>query len=213
MGLADVRAIRDAQINLPLTDNAEESIEQVCAPLRQQTREEILSSAGANPGPACYRRGGPLTVTDCNVLLGKVQADYFPKVFGENANQPLDAENVREKFSELAKQISSNTGSQLEVEQVAEGFLRIAIENMANAIKKISVQRGYDVTEYTLNCFGGAGGQHACMVADALGMEQIFLHPLAGVLSASSARVSFSLSMPFSTNRKLSINTPSSLIF
>lgn len=141
-------------------------------------------SAGANPGPACYRRGGPLAVTDCNVLLGKIQADYFPKVFGENANQPLDADIVREKFSELAKQISSNTGSQLEVEQVAEGFLRIAVENMANAIKKISVQRGYDVTEYTLNCFGGAGGQHACMVADALGMEQIFLHPLAGVLSA-----------------------------
>ncbi len=141
-------------------------------------------SAGASPGPACYRQGGPLTVTDCNVLLGKLHADYFPRVFGKNANQGLDADIVREKFAVLAKEISNSTGRQIEVEKVAEGFLRIAVENMANAIKKISVQRGYDVTEYTLNCFGAAAGQHACLVADALGMEQIFFHPLAGVLSA-----------------------------
>lgn len=137
-------------------------------------------SAGANPGPAAYRRGGPLTVTDCNVLLGKLQPSQFPPVFGPNANQPLDAEVVRTKFAALAEQI----GGGKSVEEIAEGFLRIAVENMANAIKKISVQRGYDVTKYTMNCFGGAGGQHACLVADALGMESIFIHPFAGVLSA-----------------------------
>ncbi|WP_323037059.1 hydantoinase B/oxoprolinase family protein [Pararhodobacter sp.] len=137
-------------------------------------------SAGANPGPAAYRRGGPLTVTDCNVLLGKLQPDAFPSVFGPNADQPLDAKVVREKFTVLAKEI----GSGMSLEDIAEGFLRIAVENMANAIKKISVQRGYDVTKYTMNCFGGAGGQHACLVADALGMESIFIHPFAGVLSA-----------------------------
>lgn len=142
-------------------------------------------SAGANPGPACYRRGGPLTVTDCNVMLGKIQPRFFPNVFGENGDLPLDQEVVRQQFSALAKEIASATGQQPQSpEQVAEGFLRIAIENMANAIKKISVQRGHDVTQYTLNCFGGAGGQHACLVADALGMETIFLHPFAGVLSA-----------------------------
>ena len=137
-------------------------------------------SAGANPGPAAYRRGGPLTVTDCNVLLGKLQPDLFPPVFGPNADQPLDVDTVRAKFEVLASEI----GGEMSVEELAEGFLRIAVENMANAIKKISVQRGYDVTKYTMNCFGGAGGQHACLVADALGMESVFIHPFAGVLSA-----------------------------
>ncbi len=142
-------------------------------------------SAGANPGPACYRRGGPLTVTDCNVLLGKIQPDYFPQLFGKNGNQPLDTRSVRSSFLSLAQKISEATHTPLQSpEKTAEGFLRIAVENMANAIKKISVQRGYDVTEYTLNCFGGAGGQHACLVADALGMKRVFLHPFAGVLSA-----------------------------
>lgn len=137
-------------------------------------------SAGANPGPAAYRRGGPLTVTDCNVLLGKLQPDQFPSVFGPNADEPLDLASVQNKFKDMASEI----GTDRPVEEIAEGFLRIAVENMANAIKKISVQRGYDVTKYTMNCFGGAGGQHACLVADALGMEQIFIHPFAGVLSA-----------------------------
>lgn len=137
-------------------------------------------SAGANPGPAAYRRGGPLTVTDCNVLLGKLQPAQFPAVFGPDADQPLDADVVRAKFEALAAEI----GSDKTIEELAEGFLRIAVENMANAIKQISVQRGYDVTKYTMNCFGGAGGQHACLVADALGMERIFIHPFAGVLSA-----------------------------
>ncbi|MBO9400236.1 hydantoinase B/oxoprolinase family protein [Shimia sp. R9_3] len=137
-------------------------------------------SAGANPGPCAYRRGGPLTVTDCNVLLGKLQPDHFPHVFGPNGDQPLDVDAVRVKFEALKAEI----GSEKSVEDLAEGFLRIAVENMANAIKKISVQRGYDVTKYTMNCFGGAGGQHACLVADALGMESIFIHPFAGVLSA-----------------------------
>ncbi len=142
-------------------------------------------SAGANPGPACYSRGGPLTVTDCNVMLGKLQPLHFPAVFGVNADQQLDAEVVRDGFLKLANSIAIDTGDELlTAEQVATGFLRIAVENMANAIKKISVQRGYDVTTYTLNCFGGAGGQHACGVADALGMQRVLLHPLAGVLSA-----------------------------
>ena len=142
-------------------------------------------SAGANPGPTCYRRGGPLAVTDCNVLLGKVQPDQFPHVFGPDGNEPLDVAAVRAKFGELSAQIAAETGeSPRSPEELAEGFLRIAVENMANAIKKISVQRGYDVTKYTMNCFGGAGGQHACQVADVLGMESIFIHPYAGVLSA-----------------------------
>ncbi|MBT3558173.1 MAG: 5-oxoprolinase [Rhodospirillales bacterium] len=141
-------------------------------------------SAGADPGPACYRRGGPLAVTDCNVMLGKIQPQYFPPVFGAGADQPLDAEVVRAKFTDLANQIGEATGSTPTPEDVAEGFLKIAIENMANAIKQISVQRGYDITHYTLNCFGGAGGQHACLVADSLGMTRVFLHPFAGVLSA-----------------------------
>ncbi len=137
-------------------------------------------SAGANPGPTAYRRGGPLTVTDCNVLLGKLNPAHFPDVFGPNADQPLDNAAVRQKFEALAEEIADGKSP----EELAEGFLRIAVENMANAIKKISVQRGYDVTKYTMNCFGGAGGQHACLVADALGMERIFIHPFAGVLSA-----------------------------
>ncbi len=137
-------------------------------------------SAGANPGPAAYRRGGPLTVTDCNVLLGKLQPTQFPSVFGPNADLPLDVDAVHEKFTALKAEIGTNKT----IEEIAEGFLRIAVENMANAIKQISVQRGYDVTKYTMNCFGGAGGQHACLVADTLGMESIFIHPFAGVLSA-----------------------------
>ncbi|WP_321528515.1 hydantoinase B/oxoprolinase family protein [Sedimenticola selenatireducens] len=141
-------------------------------------------SAGANPGPACYRNGGPLTVTDCNVMLGKLQPDYFPRVFGPRADQPLDRAVVQERFRQLAGEINRATGEQRTPEQVAEGFLAIAVVNMANAIKRISVQRGYDVSEYTLCCFGGAGGQHACLVADSLGMKRVYLHPHAGVLSA-----------------------------
>ncbi|MEM9684561.1 MAG: hydantoinase/oxoprolinase family protein, partial [Pseudomonadota bacterium] len=141
-------------------------------------------SAGADPGPSCYRRGGPLTVTDCNVMLGKVQPDYFPYIFGTGGDEPLDRAVVAEKFAALADRIQAETGDARTPVQVADGFLKIAIENMANAIKEISIQRGYDVTEYTLACFGGAGGQHACLVADALGMTRVFLHPFAGVLSA-----------------------------
>ena len=141
-------------------------------------------SAGANPGPACYRRGGPLTVTDCNVMLGKIQPQHFPKLFGAEGDQALDAEIVRRKFLALADEIGRATGKRSTPEEVAEGFLRIAVTNMANAIKFISVQRGHDVTEYTLSCFGGAGGQHACLVADELGMTRVYIHPLAGVLSA-----------------------------
>jgi len=141
-------------------------------------------SAGANPGPACYRNGGPLTVTDCNVMLGKLQPKHFPQVFGPNADQPLDRQVVVEAFTSLAKEIEKATGDIRTPEQVAEGFLAIAVENMANAIKRISVQRGYDVSEYTLCCFGGAGGQHACLVADSLAIKRIYLHPYSGVLSA-----------------------------
>ncbi|WP_298298618.1 hydantoinase B/oxoprolinase family protein [uncultured Litoreibacter sp.] len=142
-------------------------------------------SAGADPGPACYRRGGPLTVTDCNVMLGKLNPDHFPAIFGPNADQPLDIDIVTEKFKALAAEIAEATGfPAVTPEETAEGFLRIAVQNMARAIKKISVERGYDVTRYTLNCFGGAGGQHACLIADTLGMKTVFLHPFAGVLSA-----------------------------
>jgi 5-oxoprolinase (ATP-hydrolysing) len=141
-------------------------------------------SAGANPGPACYRRGGPLAVTDCNVMLGKIQPDYFPRVFGPHADQPLDRECVRAQLLELARQIEASTGQRRSPEEVAEGFIEVAVGNMANAIKQISVARGHDVTQYTLSVFGGAGGQHACLVADALGMTRVFAHPLAGVLSA-----------------------------
>jgi 5-oxoprolinase (ATP-hydrolysing) len=141
-------------------------------------------SAGANPGPACYRRGGPLTVTDCNVMLGRIQAGFFPRVFGPAADRPIDETIVRRKFAALAQEIKAATADDRSPEQVAEGFLRIAVANMANAIKEISIQRGYDITEYALCCFGGAGAQHACAVADQLGMTRVFLHPLAGVLSA-----------------------------
>ncbi len=135
-------------------------------------------SAGANPGPASYRRGGPLAVTDANVMVGKVQPAHFPKVFGRAANEALDADVVREKFTAIAQPTGRAP------EDVAHGFIQIAVQQMANAIKKISVARGYDVTKYTLQCFGGAGGQHACGVADALGMTRVLVHPLAGVLSA-----------------------------
>lgn len=141
-------------------------------------------SAGANPGPACYRRGGPLAVTDCNVMLGKIQPDFFPRVFGPQADQPLDVDAVRRQFSALADTVTRQTGTVMSAESLAEGFLSIAVGNMAEAIKRISVQQGHDVTRYALTVFGGAGGQHACMVADALGMTRIFSHPLAGVLSA-----------------------------
>jgi len=135
-------------------------------------------SAGANPGPKCYRRGGPLAVTDANVMVGKLIPDFFPKIFGPNQDQPLDADAVRRGFAELAKDAGKSP------EEVADGFIKIAVENMANAIKKISVQRGYDVTRYALNCFGGAGGQHACLVADALGMTKVLIHPFSSLLSA-----------------------------
>ncbi|HUQ10134.1 MAG TPA: hydantoinase B/oxoprolinase family protein, partial [Steroidobacteraceae bacterium] len=140
-------------------------------------------SAGADPGPAAYRRGGPLTVTDCNVLLGRIQPDFFPALFGADGKQPLDPGSVQRQFDELAGSLAS-AGTVTSPAAVAAGCIRIAVENMANAIKKISVQRGHDVTEYTLVCFGGAAGQHACQVADALGMRQVLIHPLAGVLSA-----------------------------
>jgi len=135
-------------------------------------------SAGANPGPACYRRGGPLAVTDANVMVGKLLPDFFPKIFGPEQDLPLDADAVRQGFAELAGAVGRSC------EEVADGFIKIAVENMANAIKKISVQRGYDVTRYALNCFGGAGGQHACLVADALGMTKVLIHPFSSLLSA-----------------------------
>jgi 5-oxoprolinase (ATP-hydrolysing) len=135
-------------------------------------------SAGANPGPACYRRGGPLAVTDANVMVGKLRPEFFPAIFGPGRDERLDEKVVAEKFAGLARETGSTP------EEAAEGFLRIAVENMANAIKKISVSRGYDVTGYALNCFGGAGGQHACAVADALGMTSVLLHPFSGILSA-----------------------------
>ncbi|MEO0487484.1 MAG: hydantoinase B/oxoprolinase family protein [Pseudomonadota bacterium] len=135
-------------------------------------------SAGADPGPAAYRRGGPLTVTDCNVLLGKLQPQHFPAVFGPGADAPLDRDAVAARFAEITQDV------EMSVEDAAEGFIRIAVDNMANAIKKISVERGHDVSDYTLQCFGGAGGQHACLVAEALGMSRVMIHPFAGVLSA-----------------------------
>jgi 5-oxoprolinase (ATP-hydrolysing) len=136
-------------------------------------------SAGANPGPKCYRRGGPLAVTDANVMVGKLIPDFFPRIFGPDQNQPLDARAVQDAFAALAAEIGDKSR-----EEVADGFIKIAVENMANAIKKISVQRGYDVTRYALNCFGGAGGQHACLVADALGMTKVLIHPFSSLLSA-----------------------------
>ncbi len=136
-------------------------------------------SAGANPGPKCYRRNGPLAVTDANVMAGKLIPDFFPKIFGPHQDQPLDGEAVRHGFNNLAQKVGGKTP-----EEIADGFIKIAVENMANAIKKISVQRGYDVTRYALNCFGGAGGQHACLVADALGMTKVLIHPFSSLLSA-----------------------------
>lgn len=141
-------------------------------------------SAGAFPGPACYRNSGPITVTDANVYLGRIQGEFFPKTFGENSNQPIDTGVVKKRFSTLAKEVEKSTKRKVSPHDIANGFLRIAIEKMSNAIKKISIQRGHDVTEFTLCCFGGAGGQHACQVADALGISKIFIHPLAGVMSA-----------------------------
>jgi len=141
-------------------------------------------SAGADPGPACYGKGGPPTITDCNVLLGKIQPAFFPKVFGASGDQPLDAAAAQTRLAALHQEIINKNNYLKSVADVADGYVQIAVENMANAIKKISVQRGHDVTGYTLACFGGAAGQHACRVADALGMPRIFIHPLAGVLSA-----------------------------
>ncbi|WP_414565048.1 MULTISPECIES: hydantoinase/oxoprolinase family protein [unclassified Anabaena] len=141
-------------------------------------------SAGSNPGPASYRKGGPLAVTDANVMLGKIHPQYFPSVFGLDGNLPLDKNIVFDKFTQLAQEIAAITQNHRTPEQVAAGFIAIAVENMANAIKKISLQRGYDVSQYTLCCFGGAGAQVACLIADILGMKIIFLHPYAGVLSA-----------------------------
>ncbi|TWB51496.1 hydantoinase B/oxoprolinase family protein [Nitrospirillum viridazoti] len=141
-------------------------------------------SAGAVPGPVCYRRGGPLAVTDCNLMLGKIQPAFFPHVFGPGADQPLDLAAVEARFQELAAEVKAATGEERTPHQLAEGFITIAVEKMAKAIKEISVQRGYDVAQYTLACFGGAGGQHACLVADALGMKRVMIHPFAGVLSA-----------------------------
>ncbi len=160
-------------------------------------------SAGANPGPASYRRGGPLATTDANVLLGKIQPDYFPQVFGPRGDAALDREAVARQFGQLAESVRSATGREATPESLAEGFLQIAIQNMANAIKRISVARGYDVTQYTLQCFGGAGGQHACGVADALGMSRIFMHPLAGVLSAYGMGLADQIAM-----REASIEAP-----
>lgn len=141
-------------------------------------------SAGANPGPACYRKGGPLTVTDCNVMLGRIQPAYFPAVFGPHGDQPVDRDVVVRAFETLATEIGRSTGMPMTPQAVAEGFLAVAVDNMAQAIKTISIERGYDVTDYAMCCFGGAGGQHACRVADVLGMTKILIHPFAGVLSA-----------------------------
>ena len=141
-------------------------------------------SAGADPGPACYRGGGPLAVTDANVMLGRIQPDHFPQMFGPDGDQPLDAELVRERFADLTREIHERTGDDRTPEQVAEGYLQIAVANIANAVKRISVQKGHDVTRYALTTFGGAGGQHACMVADSLGIRTVLVPPMAGVLSA-----------------------------
>ncbi|PZU15212.1 MAG: 5-oxoprolinase [Sphingobium sp.] len=141
-------------------------------------------SAGAVPGPACYRRGGPLTITDCNLMLGKIQPDVFPSLFGPHGDQPLDRAAVEARFAELCAQVEAQTGRPIAPWAAAEGFIAVAVASMANAIKRISVARGHDVARYTLASFGGAGGQHACLVADALGMDRVMIHPLGGVLSA-----------------------------
>ena len=160
-------------------------------------------SAGSNPGPACYRQNGPLTVTDCNVMVGKIQPQFFPQVFGASRDQPIDEAAVQQKFAVLAQDISQATGQVQLSEQVAQGFLTIAVENMANAIKKISLQRGYNVTQYTLCCFGSAGGQHACAIAEVLGMTQILIHPFAGVLSAYGMGLA-----DLRVSRQQTVNTP-----
>lgn len=141
-------------------------------------------SAGADPGPACYRGGGPLAVTDANVMLGRIQPAHFPRVFGPDGDQPLDAVLVRDRFAALTREIRRSTGDDRTPEQVAEGYLQIAVANIANAVKRISVQKGHDVTRYALTTFGGAGGQHACMVAESLGIRTVLVPPMAGVLSA-----------------------------
>ena len=141
-------------------------------------------SAGAVPGPACYRRGGPLTVTDCNLMLGRLQPEFFPHVFGPGGDEPVDREIVVERFKALAAEIAEATGKVAVPEEIAEGCLVIAVENMARAIKQVSIERGHDVTGYVLNAFGGAAGQHACLVADRLGIKRVMIHPLAGLLSA-----------------------------
>src|SRR5262249_5677122 len=140
-------------------------------------------SAGANPGPASYRRGGALTGTDAHVRLGKIQPQHFPAIFRSKGGQPPDPRLLGTEIAALAEEISRVTGEARTPRAVAEGFLRIAVANMANAIKQVSVQKGHDVTRFALQCFGGAAGQHACLVADALGMETVFIHPYAGVLS------------------------------
>jgi 5-oxoprolinase (ATP-hydrolysing) len=174
---------------------------------RDQRYQVGPDSAGANPGPACYRRNGPLTVTDANVLLGRIPVDHFPSVFGPDADQPLDAEAARKAFAVLSKSISEDSGAVVSPEKVAAGFLTVAVESMANAIRKITIERGEDVRDFTLCCFGGAAGQHACAVAEVLGMNKIWLHPMAGVLSAygmglSNIRVERQQSMetPFDDN-------------
>ncbi len=152
-------------------------------------------SAGADPGPACYRRGGPLTVTDANVCVGKIQPAHFPAIFGPHGDAPLNATIVKKKFALLADAIEAATGERRDPRDVAEGFLRIAVANMANAIKQVSVQKGHDPAAFALTCFGGAGGQHACLVADELGMETVFVHPFAGVLSAYGMGLADQVSM------------------
>ena len=152
-------------------------------------------SAGASPGPACYRRNGPLTITDANVLLGRIQPAFFPRVFGPEANETLDGDIVARRFGELAALTSAATGRMIAPEEMAAGALRIAVGSMANAVKRISVMRGHDVSGYTLQCFGGAGGQHASLVADALGMTRVFIHPLAGVLSAYGMGIADQIAM------------------
>ncbi|MBL8482653.1 MAG: hydantoinase B/oxoprolinase family protein, partial [Rhodocyclaceae bacterium] len=160
-------------------------------------------SAGAHPGPAAYRKGGPLTVTDCNVMLGKLQPEFFPKLFGPQGSAALDAAGVGARFAALAADIAAASGRPHTPAQVAEGYIAVAVANMASAITKISVERGYDVTRYTLACFGGAGGQHACLVADALGMTRVLIHPLAGVLSAYGMGLADITAM-----RELSVDLP-----
>ncbi|OIJ65550.1 hydantoinase B/oxoprolinase family protein [Streptomyces mangrovisoli] len=160
-------------------------------------------SAGAAPGPACYRGGGPLAVTDANVMLGRIQPAHFPAVFGPDGDQPLDAALVRDRFAALAREIRDRTGDDRTPEQVAEGYLRIAVANIANAVKRISVQKGHDVTRYALTTFGGAGGQHACQVADALGIRTVLVPPMAGVLSALGIGLADTTAM-----REQSVETP-----